>query len=374
MRTVACGSPEFFIARQSLTSSPLRSKPASLALGLSAASEPLLERLKSRGQAAVISRAEGRAAALLQRHWHPGEILLVIGAVGAVTRLIAPLIQGKERDPAVLVLDPDGQWVIPLLGGHSGGAERRARELAAELQGAAVITGACASEGRLALDAFGEAWGWTRSGSIDAWRAVMQQQAGKTAVTVHQSQGNRDWLTNQDLLQSVDAESDAAIRIGPERTEGCAWHPASLWLGVGCERGTSLKLVKRAIQEALDEAGLAVEAVAGLASADRKADEAALQELTTSPAMAIPDVRGRSPQSGARSHPIGCGEGRDGNGLGGGSISSAGGWRRWPPTPTETHPPCRSETSSTKTTNKVLSRWRSRRRRSPSLPNGGSCI
>ena len=280
MRTVACGSPELFIARQSLTSSPLRSKPASLALGLSAASEPLLERLKSRGQAAVISRAEGRAAALLQRHWHPGEILLVIGAVGAVTRLIAPLIQGKERDPAVLVLDPDGQWVIPLLGGHSGGAEQRARELAAELQGAAVITGACASEGRLALDAFGEAWGWTRSGSIDAWRAVMQQQAGKTAVTVHQSQGNRDWLTNQDLLQSVDAESDAAIRIGPERTEGCAWHPASLWLGVGCERGTSLNLVKRAIQEALDEAGLAVEAVAGLASADRKADEAALQELT----------------------------------------------------------------------------------------------
>ena len=280
MRTAACGSPEFVIARQSLTSSPLRSKPASLALGLSAASEPLLERLKSRGQAAVISRAEGRAAALLQRHWHPGEILLVIGAVGAVTRLIAPLIQGKERDPAVLVLDPDGQWVIPLLGGHSGGAERRARELAAELQGAAVITGACASEGRLALDAFGEAWGWTRSGSIDAWRAVMQQQAGKTAVTVHQSQGNRDWLTNQDLLQTVDAESDAAIRVGPERTEGCAWHPASLWLGVGCERGTSLNLVKRAIQEALDEAGLAVEAVAGLASADRKADEAALQELT----------------------------------------------------------------------------------------------
>ena len=49
---------------------------------------------------------------------------------------------------------------------------------------------------------------------------------------------------------------------------------------MGCERGTSLNLVKRAIQEALDEAGLAVEAVAGLASADRKADEAALQELT----------------------------------------------------------------------------------------------
>ena len=125
----------------------------------------------------------------------------MIGAVGAVTRLIAPLIQGKERDPAVLVLDPDGQWVIAPSAPFRG-AEQRARELAAELQGAAVITGACAHEGRLALDAFGEAWGWTRSGSIEAWRAVMQQQASKTAVTVHQSQGNRDWLTNQDLLHN----------------------------------------------------------------------------------------------------------------------------------------------------------------------------
>ena len=240
----------------------------------------MLDRLKRSGQAAVISRAEGRAVQLLQRHWIAGETLLVVGAVGAVTRLIAPLIQGKDDDPAVLVLDPNGHWVVPLLGSHRGGAEQRARELAAELQGSAVLTGACSSEGRLALDSFGEALGWIRSGTTEAWRRLMQQQANKARVTVHQSQGLQDWPTAQSLIEPVDAEAKADIHIGPECTDTCAWHPASLWLGVGCERDTSLKLVERAIQDALDEAGLAIEAVAGVASADRKADEAALLVLT----------------------------------------------------------------------------------------------
>ena len=101
-------------------------------------------------------------------HWQPGHVVVFVGAVGAVTRLIAPHLQGKERDPAVLVLDPRGQWCIPLLGGHSSGAEQLARELAADLGGLAVLTGACASEGRLALDAVGHAWGWRRGGSTAA--------------------------------------------------------------------------------------------------------------------------------------------------------------------------------------------------------------
>ena len=280
MPMVAYGSPEFFITKHPLTSLPPCSGPASLALGLSAASEPMLDRLKARGLAVAIRRTEGHTAELLELHWHAGETLVVIGAVGAVTRLIAPLIKGKGRDPAVLVLDPGGNWVIPVLGGHNAGAEQTAREFAAELQASAVLTGACAVEGRLALDAFGEAWGWRRGGSIESWRHLMQHQANNNKATVHQSQGLTAWQTLHNLIEPVGSQLKADIWIGSEHKDGCSWHPASLWLGVGCERGTSLNLVERAIREALDEAGLAVEAVAGLASIDRKADEAALQSLT----------------------------------------------------------------------------------------------
>ena len=64
--------------------------------------------------------------------------MLVVGALGAVSRLIAPLLQSKQTDPAVLVLDADGQLVVPLLGGHQAGAEALAQQLA-ELLGAQLL-------------------------------------------------------------------------------------------------------------------------------------------------------------------------------------------------------------------------------------------
>ena len=217
---------------------------------------------------------------VLEKHWHHDSVLVMVGAVGAITRLISPYLKGKQRDPAVLVLDPNGQWVIPLLGGHSSGAEQLARELAADLGAQAVITGACASDRRLALDSFGEGWGWKRGGHPDAWRALMQGHARGHAVRIHQSHGPTEWQrisTEQSLVEG--SPDSAQLSIGVELQAPCRWHPANLWLGVGCERNTSLTLVERAIDQALKEAGLAAEAVAGLASADRKADEIALLQL-----------------------------------------------------------------------------------------------
>ena len=60
---------------------------------------------------------------------------------------------------------------------------------------------------------------------------------------------------------------------------GCRWHPPSLWLGLGCERNTSLGLLERLVDQTLAAQQLAPQAVAGLASIDRKADEPALLQL-----------------------------------------------------------------------------------------------
>ena len=69
------------------------------------------------------------ASDLLQTNWIEGRRLIVVGALGAVTRLIAPLLKDKESDPAVLVLDAQGLQVVPLLGGHRAGGEQLARDL-----------------------------------------------------------------------------------------------------------------------------------------------------------------------------------------------------------------------------------------------------
>ncbi|QNJ02064.1 bifunctional cobalt-precorrin-5A hydrolase / precorrin-3B C17-methyltransferase [Synechococcus sp. PROS-U-1] len=253
----------------------------SLGLGLSTSALPLLERLLLRGHIDQIKAVDQDIKAALDEHWTAQNVVLIVGAVGAVTRLIATRIQGKEQDPAVLVLDPKGTFVIPLLGSHSAGAEQRAREIAMDLGGQAVITGACAHEGRLPLDAFGEAWGWRRRGSVAGWRELMVRQAQGFSISVHQGGGCSAWQgrESQHLLETTAPEA-ADLVIGARLQGDCQWHPATLWIGIGCERNTSLSLVEKAIAEALATAGLAQEAVAGIASAERKSDEPALQQLS----------------------------------------------------------------------------------------------
>jgi len=216
----------------------------------------------------------------LAHQWQQGQGILVVGSIGAVTRLIAPLIQGKSIDPAVLVVDPRGDYVVPLLGGHSSGADQQALELAAKIGGTAVITGACSHEQRLPLDCFGKGWGWRRSGTVEAWRQLMKDQANKKPLKIRQTRGHQHWLkasatSGLDLVETEDWD----LFIGPQSVDGCSWHPPTLWIGVGCERGTSESLIDRALCQALNEAGLAIEAVAGLTTADRKADEPALLAL-----------------------------------------------------------------------------------------------
>lgn len=89
-------------------------------------------------------------------HWHQpqpfqgkvreaftqGRRLLMICATGIAMRTLAPVIKDKLSDPAVLVLDEQGQFVIPLLSGHEGGANQWANEVAKVIDAKAVITSA----------------------------------------------------------------------------------------------------------------------------------------------------------------------------------------------------------------------------------------
>ncbi|HRD48533.1 MAG: cobalamin biosynthesis protein [Candidatus Competibacter sp.] len=71
-----------------------------------------------------------------------GRRLILLGAVGIVVRTLAPVLRDKYQDPAVLVLDEHGRFVVPLLSGHEGGANEWARQVSEFLGAQAVITGA----------------------------------------------------------------------------------------------------------------------------------------------------------------------------------------------------------------------------------------
>lgn len=78
--------------------------------------------------------------------------LIMVMALGIVIRLLAPHVRDKKTDPAVVVLDEGGNFVISALSGHSGGANDLARVLAGALGVTAVITTATDVNGVPAVD------------------------------------------------------------------------------------------------------------------------------------------------------------------------------------------------------------------------------
>ena len=78
----------------------------------------------------------------VQSRFNNGESLILICATGIALRTLAPVLVDKYQDPAVLVLDEHGQFVIPLLSGHEGGANDWARKVATAIDAQLVITSA----------------------------------------------------------------------------------------------------------------------------------------------------------------------------------------------------------------------------------------
>ncbi len=114
-------------------------------------------------------------------------------SLGAVVRLIAPHLKGKEVDPGVLVVDDAAQYVIPVLSGHVGGANEFAEQLAAILGARAVLTTASDARKTIAVDILGRELGW----KIEApkWNLirVSAHVVNDEPVALVQECGSKDW-------------------------------------------------------------------------------------------------------------------------------------------------------------------------------------
>lgn len=80
------------------------------------------------------------------------DALIFFTSTGIAVRAIAPYIKSKDKDPAVLVVDVLGKYVISLLSGHLGGANELTMEIAKLIKADPIITTATDNMGLIAPD------------------------------------------------------------------------------------------------------------------------------------------------------------------------------------------------------------------------------
>ena len=105
-------------------------------------------------QASVIKRAD------VAKRWKDFDAFIFIGAMGICVRTIAPFIEDKHTDPAVICVDSMANHVISVLSGHVGGANDLTRRVASALGAEAVITTQSDNAGLWALDTLEERFNW----------------------------------------------------------------------------------------------------------------------------------------------------------------------------------------------------------------------
>jgi cobalt-precorrin 5A hydrolase/precorrin-3B C17-methyltransferase len=105
---------------------------------------------------------DGPARQALARAWAQCDGLVCFLAVGATVRLIAPLLNSKWTDPAVVCVDESGRRAVAVVGGHAAGANALATRVAEVFGADAVITTATDAVSLPGLDMLG----WPTEGAI----------------------------------------------------------------------------------------------------------------------------------------------------------------------------------------------------------------
>ena len=213
----------------------------------------------------------------VSREFATADALVFVGATGIAVRMLDGLLRGKDKDPAVLVLDEKGEFVIPLLSGHIGGANRLAGELAASLGARAVITTATDINGVFAVDEWAVAHGCVID-DIEQIRNVSGALLRDERVGFHS-----DFPVSGNLPRGLDMEVGQDIGICVSLDAGKKPFaitlnvvPRSITLGAGCRKDTDTDRFERFVLGVLAEHGISVNALKSLASIDIKKNEPCL--------------------------------------------------------------------------------------------------
>jgi cobalt-precorrin 5A hydrolase/precorrin-3B C17-methyltransferase len=229
------------------------------------------------------ARAVKFSMELLPAMWKQDSMLVFIMSSGIVVRAIAPLISDKKRDPAVVVVDENGDYVISLLSGHIGGANELAKEIATQLGAKPVITTASDLNNLPAIDL----WARDNGLAIEPWDTlpkVASRLVNKGVLKVYSEKDIE--LPDGFIRESAPARAD--LLITKELNPGIAaddekarlyLRPREIAIGIGCNSGVDAAEITGAVEKVLADHNLSLLSVYSIATIDNKANEPGLLEF-----------------------------------------------------------------------------------------------
>lgn len=232
-------------------------------------------------------------------HFFQEDALIFIGAAGIAVRGIAPFVTDKKTDPAVLVIDEQGNFVISLLSGHLGGANELTGKIADFLKAMPVITTGTDVNHTFAVDVFAK----KNHLLLDSMQSAKEIAAAlidrkevffwsELPVTGEVPSGLKVVTPNEATEKQQDAFYDPKEPISGIAVtvhEGEVWKkdsvsllrliPKILHLGIGCRKKTPKEQIILQVEKVMKQCGLDWRALASVASIDLKQNEAGLLEF-----------------------------------------------------------------------------------------------
>jgi cobalt-precorrin 5A hydrolase len=218
--------------------------------------------------------------------------LICLFSLGAVIRLIAPHLEDKKTDPAVIVIDDKMNFVISVLSGHIGGANELTEEIAEKLGALPVITTAADVNKTIAVDLVGREFSWKIDDDSTVTK-ISAHMVNEEPIGVLQDTGERNWYKklpkNVSIYESIEelkrSDSKACLIISDKiiddeiSKESVIYRPPSLVIGIGLHWDTTKETIREGIMKSLEKFKLSSKSIAKLVSIKKPQDVQGLIDL-----------------------------------------------------------------------------------------------
>ncbi|NVJ53473.1 MAG: cobalamin biosynthesis protein [Campylobacteraceae bacterium] len=216
---------------------------------------------------------------VLQNGWKKYDAIICILAMGIVVRKIAPLLESKATDPAIIVMSIDLTKVIPLLSGHIGGANELSDLLASRLPDCMNFVSTATDQTKtFAFDMFAKKNNLEIE-NLKCLAKISNSLLNKKEVEVKTYESIFETIPNKTNLKRVDEQSsELCVNITPFTDNNLSLKP-KVYLGMGCNRDTSFEDIEASFFWFLEKHNLKKEQIENIASFEAKADEKGLLEF-----------------------------------------------------------------------------------------------